>query len=808
MRLIPLPIIAALAFTVAPIAMADDDLRTVAERSGFEATARYDEVVDLCERLDDRSDLVRLDTIGKTTEGRSIPMLVVADPPVASAEEAKGSGKLVVLAIGAIHGGEVCGKEALLMLVRELTERPDHPLLNDLILCVVPVFNADGNERIAPDNRPGQVGPAQGMGERQNTQGLDLNRDFMALRSPEVRGLVDTINQWDPHLFIDTHTTDGSAHRYLVSYEGPKNPATHPDVLAYTRDQILPAVADAFVERTGDRAFPYGNFNRDHDRWTTYPANPRFGTTYVGLRNRLSVLSEAYAYATFEDRVRVTLEFVRCCLTEAAARRGAIFELLDRARAETVAAGNQTVPIRSEDAATGLETTVLGFEESSGDSPARSVAGGVPKDYAATLILDFEPTLKVDRPAAYLIPPDVKPVVDLLQGHGVALGRLERDAEIDTEVYRINAVRRVIGGYAGPETFEVEATPRAERRTAPAGSIIAATAQPLGTLAAYLLEPESDDGAATWGLLGDALGTGTDFPILRILATTSLATSPIPPRGIEGKEDEQNRKAITFELLSGPDRPDFDGTPVSARWLGDDRLLLQEGRDESSIVDAETGAAAGADPGRIAEALASLPTIESGDARRLAKEAVAEAEPGRDGLIVEHMNDLYYVALDGSEAARLTSTPGAEELAEWSPDGRYVAFIRDDDLHVVDVETGTERALTTGGTDLARNGKAVWVYFEELFGPELESLLVEPRRRPPRLPPARRRAAREPHRARRHRAPPGRRGDPLSVRRRPEPPRSARHRPGGRGRPALHRPLELPRRLIPHQPRRLVPRRR
>ena len=713
---IPPPIIAALALAAAPFASADDDLRTVAERSGFRATARHAEVVDLCERLDERSDLVRLDTMGDTVEGRSIPMLVVADPPVASAEEARASGKLVAVAIGAIHGGEVCGKEALLMLVRELTDRPDHPLLDDLILCVAPVFNADGNERIAPDNRPGQVGPAEGMGERRNAQGLDLNRDFMALRSPEVRGLVDVLNAWDPHLFIDTHTTDGSAHRYLVTFEGPKNAATHPDVLINSRDRFLPAVAEAFFDASGDRAFPYGNFNRAHDRWTTYPANPRFGTTYVGLRNRLSVLSEAYAYATFEDRVRGTLEYVRCCLAEAAARRVEVFELLDRARAETVAATGRPVPIRSEDASSGPEATVLGFEESAGDPPARSVSGGVPRDYPVTLIREFESTLTVNRPAAYLIPPSLGPVVELLGDHGVVLGKLERDAEVDAEVYRIDAVRRVGGGYTGPETFEAEATPRPERRTAPAGSIIAETAQPLGTLATYLLEPESDDGAATWGLLGDALAAGGDFPILRLLATTSLATAPIPPRE-EDESGEDAKQPITFELLDGRDRPDFDGSPVSARWLDAERLLIRVGRDDVSIVDAETGDdVEGSDEGPIAEALAALPTIDDDQARSLASRAVSDAKPGRDGAVVDHMDDLYYVALDGSRASRLTSTPGAEEMAEWSPDGRYVAFIRDNDLHVVDVETGTERALTTGGTDLVRNGKAVWVYFEELFG--------------------------------------------------------------------------------------------
>src|SRR5262249_46123239 len=150
-----------------------------------------------------------LTELGRTAEGRSIPLLIVADPPVRAAAEASRSGKLIVLAIGGIHAGEVCGKEALPMLLREVFSGPHPPALKDLVLAVVPNFNADGNERVSKFNRPGQVGPEAGMGQRANARGLDLNRDFVKLEAPETRSLVRFLNQWNPHLFIDTHTTNG-----------------------------------------------------------------------------------------------------------------------------------------------------------------------------------------------------------------------------------------------------------------------------------------------------------------------------------------------------------------------------------------------------------------------------------------------------------------------------------------------------------------------------------------------------------------------------------------------------------------------
>ncbi len=494
-----------------------DDLLTVAERTGFRATARHAEVVGLSERLAKASPTVRLAELGRSGEGRSLPLLIVADPPVSTPEQARASGKLVVFLFGNIHAGEVDGKEALPILVREVAGTLGHPLLKHLVLLVAPIYNADGNERVAGDNRPGQVGPVEGMGQRANAGGLDLNRDFMKLEAPESRALVRLLDAWDPALTIDTHTTNGSRHRYTITYDGPKNPAGDRRLITYSRERLFPEVGRALERRSGFRSYFYGNFEDDHTRWTSFPATPRFGTTYIGLRNRLSVLSEAYSYAPFEARVRATHDFCLALLEFAADHRDEIRALLDDARRATVAAGldpkpDDRVAIRSQARPLPGKTPVLGFVERD------RVATAEPKDYPCAIEIDFAPTVQVPRPFAYLIPPGHDRAVEVVRAHGIRAETLAEAAKFPVEVERIEAFTRSRRPFEGHHPIEVVGfATRAETRTMPAGTVVVPTAQPLGSLAVYLLEPRSDDGLATWNFFDDALAIGRDFPVVRVI---------------------------------------------------------------------------------------------------------------------------------------------------------------------------------------------------------------------------------------------------------------------------------------------------
>ncbi len=502
----------------------------MAEVSDFRATARHAEVVRFCEGLAKLSSLVRLGELGTSFEGRKLPLIILADPPVATPEEAAKSRKLVIFAQGNIHAGEVDGKEALLMLARDLAATPEHPLLKDLILVFAPIFNADGNERMSKTNRPGQVGPVEGMGVRQNAQGLDLNRDFVKLESPEVQALVRFFNRWDPAIFIDCHTTNGSYHRYTITYEGPRNPAGDGKLIAAVQEELLPDVGRRLEKRAGYKSFFYGNFSKDRTRWETVPATPRYGIHYVGLRNRIAILSESYSYATYRDRILATRDFVRSILQYAAENKDRIGMLLTEARKATVRAGKapiaaDQVPLQLKAVPQGGPVNFLGFVEE--EKAGRYVATAKTRDYRLEYHGRCEPTLSVRRPYAYLLPGTCKKVVDNLQNHGIEVEELREDIKLDLEIYRIDKITHARNAFQKHRLVSVKTTARKETRGVKAGTVLVRTGQPLGTLAVYLLEPQSEDSLCTWNFLDEDLGEGQDYPVLRLPVAVEITSGRV-----------------------------------------------------------------------------------------------------------------------------------------------------------------------------------------------------------------------------------------------------------------------------------------
>lgn len=513
-----------------PIAANGQALRTVAETSNYTAGSRHADVIAFCEQLAKQSPLVRLGELGVSHEGRKLPLLIVADPPVSSPRDAATGDRLVVFAMGNIHAGEIDGKEALLMLARDLALARNRPLLKDLILVFAPNFNADGNERLGA-NRPTQAGPEQ-VGTRANAQGFDLNRDFVKLESPEVRALVRFLNEWNPAVVIDCHTTNGSYHRYAITYEGGRCLAGDAGVIDFTRDVLLPESGRRLAHDAGLRSYFYGNFNVNRTRWETVAPTPRYGTHYVGLRNRIAVLSESYTYAPYKDRVQANKAFVQAVCETAAEHRGKIRRLLTKVSDATVRSGqkfgdNNRLVLRHKAVAWDRPVNILGFVEERQDG--RRVATTKPRDYEVIYMGGAEPTLSVRRPFAYLIPENAKDVIANLQRHGIAVEELPENAELEVEVYRIDNITRA-AEFQKHRLTTLEATPRQERRRIPAGTRLVRTAQPLGSLAAYLLEPHSSDGLAAWNFFDGELAVGRDFAVVRLPAAQEIATRRLTPR--------------------------------------------------------------------------------------------------------------------------------------------------------------------------------------------------------------------------------------------------------------------------------------
>jgi hypothetical protein len=522
-----MPLLAAL--LLAPCsASAQDHLLTVAEKSDFRATALHAEVVELLDSLAASDPRATRLTLGFSPGGREIPLLVLADPPVSTPAQARAAaraGRVVVLAIGNIHAGEVCGKEALPIYARNILAGRYPGLLERVVLAIAPIYNCDGNEQVSPDNRPGQNGPELGMGRRENGQGLDLNRDFIKLEAPETQALVAFLNEWDPHLFIDTHTTNGSFHRYTMTYGTAKSLAGDDDLRRFARERFVPGMADLYTEISGEPTFWYGSFGggvfdadpHDRTRWGTYPAEGRFGTTYVGIRGRLSLLTEAYSYAPYRERVLRTLDMVHAAVSWCARNADRVRQICDDADRRAVSAPADQVVIRSRGVACPGRVTVLGFEEQTREG--RVVSTGVPHDYTVQLFDCYEPERTVPRPRGYLIPRDerLRAAVDTLRRHGVVVHEVERATTVPGERLIVTRATPASRAFQGHVLVRVEVEAAAEQVLASPGDWHVPIAQPLGNLVVYLLEPESEDGLATWNFFDAFLTPGGTFPVRRLL---------------------------------------------------------------------------------------------------------------------------------------------------------------------------------------------------------------------------------------------------------------------------------------------------
>ncbi len=494
-------------------------LETRAERTDYIETSSYADVVAFMESVADRHPAIHFTTFGHTSEARSLPLAVVAaniDPDPAAI---RASGRTVIYLQGNIHGGEVPGKEALQMLLREIAGGEHDDWLDDLVLLVAPIYNADGNERVTLTNRGRQHGPLGGMGQRPNAQGLDLNRDHMKLDSPEARSVARLFNEYDPHVAVDLHTTNGTRHAYHLTYSPPLNPNTPASIDALLREELLPHVTNEIRSKHGWEFYHYGNaFAPDGEErgWFTFDHRPRFNNNYIGLRNRIAILGEAYSYATFEDRVLATLWFVHEIVDYVADDPVRIRTMVQEADASSVV--GESMAVRSTPHRSDQPVDILMGEVDEETHPLTGQTILRRRDVQTVErmaeYIGFEATESERAPAAYVVPAALTDVAIRLRAHGVQVEALG-DGSIEGEVFRIDRVETAERAFQGHDEQTLSGAYEAATIATRAGDLLVRLDQPLGRLAFYLLEPRSDDGFANWGLLAEQVSDGGHYPISR-----------------------------------------------------------------------------------------------------------------------------------------------------------------------------------------------------------------------------------------------------------------------------------------------------
>jgi hypothetical protein len=496
---------------------------TVAEATNYAATSKHADVVAFVRDLQKLTPLIRVETYFRSFEGRDVPLLVVGNPLPASPFDARTLKKPVIYVQANIHAGEVEGKEAVLMLLRDILLDPKLPYLDKLVLVVCPIFNADGNDKISPNNRRTQPGPEQGVGIRTSGQNYDLNRDAMKAESIEVQGLLERVlNRWDPILLVDCHTTDGAWHEQTVTYSWPINPNGDMTLLEFQRSKLFPEMERIMKDRYKTLGLGYGGYRDQRDPskgWETLDPQPRYITNYIGIRNRFGILIENYVHADFKTRVAGNYACLKAILDYFSANADMLAKMIADADARTIARG---LAPQAKDAF-GVEfelkplpnpITVLGYEMESVTQPGSNYPQmrRTDKKHAYTIpyFADFVPKRTVPFPAGYMIPASAASaeVVHKLVQHGLVVERLIQPATLDVEGFRMTEIKGADRLYQGHRTNTVKGTPAPSKQEFAGGSIFVTTAQPLGNLAAYLLEPESDDGLIAWNFFDKDLASG------------------------------------------------------------------------------------------------------------------------------------------------------------------------------------------------------------------------------------------------------------------------------------------------------------
>jgi hypothetical protein len=542
MRIVPIYFCLVAVFSFSTNAQQFPDL--VTEQTQYQATSRYADVMRAVDFVAQHYPNANVEYFATTLEGKRLPLLIFSDRKIKSPEEAIRLDRPIVLVLGNIHAGEVEGKEATLLFMREIVNKVHEDDLKKLILLVIPIYNADGNDKIVRTNRISQNGPSQGVGVRATSEGYDLNRDLIKLESIEARGLVDSVfNRWDPILYMELHTTNGSFHGYHLTWANGLNPNTDPAVAAFQGDIMMPEITRKMLARSW-RIFPYGDYRREaypDSGWYTFGHQPRYGTNYYPLRNRLSLLSESYSYVDFEHRITLVKDFISETLTFCMSHSDELMRLRSSLAKQYSQFGrNVEAGVKFSFA----DPRVMRHLTGSVDTVVDKESGlKTYKMRRETTELDvpvydrFRATLSRPIPFAYAIDNHTgryNAALEKLKLHGIAFREIASEEPVAISSFRTTTVKKASRAYQKHVSVSVSGEFAAIRQPLK-GWISVSTVNDKRNLIFYLLEPESDDGLVAWNYFDYALDKGTDepFPIVKIMNPVTLKTVdptlPQPP---------------------------------------------------------------------------------------------------------------------------------------------------------------------------------------------------------------------------------------------------------------------------------------
>jgi len=443
---------------------------------------------------------------------------------------------------GNIHAGEVEGKEAIQILVRELLEGKHPELRRHLDFVVMPAYNADATDALDPTTRKWQPNPASGVGRRENARGLDLNRDLMKAEAASTHFFLAMERDFDPLVVMDLHTTNGSYHGFHLTYSPAVSIGNDPELQGFNR-RLLVEVRER-LKKEGLPTYDYGDFEPDEpgrkggtpEKWGEVHPMPRYLANYQALRQRIGILSECYVYLSYPKRIETTRRFVLGCLDWMASHRAEIREQTRAAETRWKASWKDRRP-----------SLPLGFEAIATEkypfeviTPIRNEDRQIIGEKARTTLelpayLTWKDRDLVTLPEGYLVDPIYAELVrSHLERHGIqVLPGSARPKGIPVLHFHETSRDLSPDSFQGVFPLSLKGGWKAEAQSKPRilpwkesdldRALWIPLNQPLGRLAFYLLDPRSPDGLVYWGLFQSTLvrsklmwGEPPRFPILAV----------------------------------------------------------------------------------------------------------------------------------------------------------------------------------------------------------------------------------------------------------------------------------------------------
>ncbi len=471
----------------------------------------YPELIEEYKALDANCKFAQLLEFGQSDIGEPLHIFVI-NPDLNFDLKSLADEKVVLLINNGIHPGEPCGVDASLKLAKDLLAKdsPMQSFLENVVVCIIPMYNIGGALNRGCCSRANQNGPDE-YGFRGNARNLDLNRDFVKCDSQNAKSFNKLMGSLSPHLFIDTHTSNGADYQYVMTMI-----ATQPDKATailgeYIRNEINPAVYET-MKASGWEMIPYVNTmgKTPESGITDFLETPRYSTGFTSLHNCIGFTSETHMFKPFEQRVESTYQFEKALLAFANEHAQEIRERKSQA--------NQAVRSQREYAIQwGLDTTQwkdLDFKGYEAEYTTSLVTGKErlhynrekPKNLDIKYFDHFMPALMVEAPNYYIIPQAWIEVIERLEWNQVAMTRLEDSHVIEVETYHIVDYKTSSKPYEGHYLHhDVQLEKTKENITFRKGDYVVKVNQKLNRYIVETLEPQSVDSFFAWNFFDSIL---------------------------------------------------------------------------------------------------------------------------------------------------------------------------------------------------------------------------------------------------------------------------------------------------------------